>query len=142
MGYSNAIRFAVDASPPSVVILSPENKTYATVLVTLNFTVNESTFWIGYSLDGSANRTITGNLTFVLADGSHHVTVYAEDLVGNIGASQTVYFSVNTKSQQSWIEAFLMWIVVALAVIAVCLGILAYFLRSRKKSRLQKIKLT
>ena len=140
MGYSNAIRFAVDASPPSVVILSPENKTYTTVLVTLNFTVNESTFWIGYSLDGSANRTITGNLTFVLADGSHHVTVYAEDLVGNIGASQTVYFSVNTKSQQSWIEAFLMWIVVALAVIAVCLGILAYFLRSRKKSRLQKIK--
>jgi parallel beta-helix repeat protein len=138
MGNSNTISFTVDTSPPDVVILSPENKTYTTILVTLNFTVDESTFWIGYSLDGSVNETIAGNMTFILTDGSHHVTVYAEDLVGNIGASQTVYFSVNTKSQQSWIEAFLMWIVVALTVTAVGLVVLAYFLKFRKKSKSQK----
>ena len=140
MGHSDIVHFTVDVSPPNVVILSPENKTYTTSLITLNFAINESTAWIGYSLDGYTNETIFRNTTLgVVSDGSHHVIVYANDLVGNTGVS-TVYFSVNTKSQQpSWIEAFLTWIVVALAITAVGLIILAYFLKS-KRAKLQKNK--
>jgi len=43
--------FTVDTTSPAVSVLSPENKTYAAEDVSLTFTVNESTSWMGYSLD-------------------------------------------------------------------------------------------
>ncbi len=42
---------------PKVQITSPENKTYANV--TLEFTVNRGTQWMGYSLDNHPNITLT-----------------------------------------------------------------------------------
>jgi hypothetical protein len=82
-------------SPPSVRLISPENTTYASANVTLEFTVNKPTSWIGYSLDGEANVTITGNTTLPsLSYGSHNITLYAIDLVGRSGASETIYFSI------------------------------------------------
>jgi len=86
-----------DTTPPSIYTLSPENKTYSVDDVPLTFTVDEATSWIGYSLDSQANVTITGNTTLTsLADGSHSVVVYANDTAGSMGASSTVYFSVDT----------------------------------------------
>jgi len=86
-----------DTTPPAVSILSPENKTYAVKDVPLTFTVDETTSWIGYSLDGQANVTITGNITLTsLLGGSHHVVVFANDTAGNMGASNTVHFTVDT----------------------------------------------
>ena len=41
---------------PKVQITSPENKTYSEV--SLAFTVNRGTQWMGYSLDNQANVTI------------------------------------------------------------------------------------
>ncbi len=58
-----------DTTPPSISILSPENKSYTVKDVPLTFTVNETASWIGYSLDGQANETITGNVTLTLFDG-------------------------------------------------------------------------
>ncbi len=83
--------------PPTITILSPENKTYATnVSIPLNFTVDESTSWMGYSLDGQPNATITENTTLpTLSDGQHHGVVYANDTCGNMGTS-TVSFTVDT----------------------------------------------
>jgi len=79
------------------VVLSPENKTYSVDSVPLNFTVDETTSWMGYSLDGQANVTTAVNTTLSsLLDGGHHVAVYANDTVGNMGASGTVYFTVDT----------------------------------------------
>jgi len=81
--------------PPLITVLSPENKTYTSTFIPLTFTVNEATSWIGYSLDNQANVTVTVNITLSgLPEGAHSVTVYANDTAGNIGASETVYFTV------------------------------------------------
>jgi parallel beta-helix repeat protein len=87
----------IETIPPEISVVSPENKTYAKTDVPLIFTVNETTSWMGYSLDGQANVTILGNTTLTgLSEGSHDIIVYANDTFGNMGASATVYFSVDT----------------------------------------------
>ena len=97
MGYSDTVHFTVDTLSPNIEILSPENKTYTTSSVPLNFTVDEATSWIGYSLDGQANITIAGNTTLTgLSDGMHILVVYASDIAGNIGSSDMVYFTIET----------------------------------------------
>jgi len=86
-----------DLTPPEVKILSPLNKTYTIDTVWLNFTVNETAAWIGYSLDDQANVTTTSNTTIAnMTEGSHKVVVYATDLSGNTGVSSPVYFTVLT----------------------------------------------
>jgi hypothetical protein len=86
----------VGISPPTISILSPENKIYAAKDIPLSFTVSEATSWIGYSLDGQTNVTVGGNTTLVgLSDGVHTVTAYANDTAGNVGRSVTVYFTIN-----------------------------------------------
>ncbi len=84
-----------DTTPPEVTIISPVDRvTYETTSVDLIYTVNEPTKWVGYSLDGSGNITISGNITLEkLKNGPHNVTVFAEDLSGNKGSS-TVNFGV------------------------------------------------
>jgi hypothetical protein len=87
----------VDTVAPVVVILSPENETYLSPDVPLTFTVSDGVSWMGYSLDGQANVTTGGNTTLTgLADGLHSVVVYANDSVGNLGASALMHFTVNT----------------------------------------------
>jgi len=97
MGASGTVYFTVDTAPPTVSILSPENKTHAVNILPLTFTVDETTTWIGYSLDSQANVTITGNTTLpVLSEGLHSVVVYANDTAGNMGQSSVVSFAVDT----------------------------------------------
>jgi len=97
MGVSSMVYFAVDATPPTIFILSPENKTYSVSDVSLTFVVSESTSWMGYGVDGQANVTIFGNMTLTsFLDGSYYVVVYANDTVGNMGVSDVVYFAVDT----------------------------------------------
>jgi hypothetical protein len=84
-------------TPPVVAVFSPQNTTYGTTFVSLVFSVNKATSWIGYSLDNQANVTITENTTLTnLAIGSHSMVVYANDICGNIGYSDEVYFTVQT----------------------------------------------
>ena len=81
--------------PPKLQITSPENKTYSNV--TLAFAVNRGTEWIGYSLDNQANVTINGETKLLgLSQGAHSITIYANDSLGNMGSSNTVFFSVDT----------------------------------------------
>ena len=87
----------IDSTPPTIYIQSPENKTYPIKDVPLTFTMNESTSWIGYSLNAQPNVTIAGNTTLTsLPDGPHYVVVYANDTIGNMGVSGTVYFTLDT----------------------------------------------
>ncbi len=89
--------FTQDTTPPTISIVSPENKTYPVEDVPLTFTVSESTSWIGYSFDGQANITIAGNTTLTgLSDGMHSLIVYASDIAGNVGYSDMVYFTIQT----------------------------------------------
>jgi peptide/nickel transport system substrate-binding protein len=91
----NIYEASPEIMPPTIVVLSPINETYDTRNVSLIFTVNKATSWIGYSLDGAANVTITGNTTLTsLSYGSHRIVVYANDTYGNMGISNTVYFVI------------------------------------------------
>jgi hypothetical protein len=93
---NNMVYFTIDdGNPPIISNLSLENKTYNTPNIPLNFTVDESTSWIGYSLDEQANVTMMGNTTLAeLSYGSHTLTIYANDTVGNMGTSSTIDFNI------------------------------------------------
>lgn len=123
------VNFTVDTTPPGVLILSPEALTYDTSEVPLDFAVNESFSQVAYSLDGQGNVTVSGNMTLTgLADGAHNIVVYAWDVAGNVGASETVHFSIKQP------EAFPTLLVVAIVVIVVvvCLLLLLYLRRRRR----------
>ena len=93
--YSDTINFIVNTAYPEVSILSLKNETYAKPEFHLNFTVNEPVSWIGYSLDGQENVTITGNTTLSgLSSGLHSIIVYANDTVGNVVGSEAVTFII------------------------------------------------
>jgi N-acetylneuraminic acid mutarotase len=80
---------------PKVQITSPENKTYTKL--SLSFTVNRATEWMAYSLDNQANVTIQGPIELVgIPQGDHSIVIYANDSLGNMGSSNTVYFSIDT----------------------------------------------
>lgn len=100
-----------DTTPPTITVLSPENKTYTTTSVPLVSTLDECASWIGYSVDGEANETVSGNMTFnllheelvwinttlkSLSEGPHWITIYANDTTGNMGSAHTVYFTIDT----------------------------------------------
>jgi hypothetical protein len=84
-----------DFAPPTISLLSIENKTYEASDLPLNFTLNEPVSVIKFSLDGEENVTVFGNVTLAyLLNGEHNVTVYAIDEAGNVGSSETVVFTV------------------------------------------------
>ena len=95
LSYVNTVYFAIDLAPPNMSILSPENTTYTTTSIPLNFTINEQTSNITYWLDGNKitmaaeNTTLTG-----LSIGQHNITISAKDDAGNIGTSQTANFVI------------------------------------------------
>ncbi|MGB9914011.1 MAG: Kelch repeat-containing protein [Candidatus Bathyarchaeales archaeon] len=92
---SEAVYFSVDTVPPKITVLIPKNMSYGETDINAIYIVDEPVSWIGYSLDGRDNVTVTGNVTLaVLSEGSHSFTVYATDLVGNTGTSETIYFVV------------------------------------------------
>jgi len=123
---SSTVHFAVDTLPPRVVILSPENKTYGESDIQSTFTVDEPVSWIGYSLDGQDNVTVTGNITLaVLPEGSHSLTFYATDLVGHTGASETVCFNI---------APFPTVLVVAVVVTITIAVVAGYLLIKRRKT--------
>ncbi|GAI66037.1 unnamed protein product, partial [marine sediment metagenome] len=59
---------------------------------------NTTTFdWIGYSLDGQANKTILGNTTILMPeDGSHSIQIFGNDTLGKNYPSDVRYFSIDT----------------------------------------------
>jgi parallel beta-helix repeat protein len=88
----NSADYAVLTVPPKVCILSPLNLAYNESDVTLVFTVDKAVNWEAYSLDGKQNVTVTGNTTIAkVTNGSHNLTLYANDTYGDIGASTTTF---------------------------------------------------
>ena len=89
---------------PMVTILSPQNDTLFNVILDgvnyqlpLVYETNSSLSWVGYSLDGASNVTVTGNSTLrvVGSNGYHTLTVCANDTSGNWATPQTVTYLVN-----------------------------------------------
>jgi nitrous oxidase accessory protein len=109
-------------SEQSIEVLSPQNMTYIANNVALNFTVPESAKWVRYSLDGKDNITVTANTTLTeLANGSHHLTVYADDPFGNTIVSEIIFFSVEVPFPTAWVVTF----VITMAIVSG--GLLIYF---------------
>jgi len=122
-----------DASPPVISVSSPQSKTYDIGNISLNFTINESALWIGYSLDGQDNVTITADIILSgLSKDAHTLTVYAKDMAGNIGASETIHFTIVDRFPIEWVVAT----VVIVVVVGVCL--LFRFKKQTLKSRFKK----
>ncbi len=94
----------------------------------LNFTVSKPVVWMGYSLDGKDNVTVSGNATLQdVSIGLHNVTVYAEDAFGYVGVSETANFTVT--------EPFPVAPVIAASGAAViCVFLLVYFNKRKHKS--------
>lgn len=125
IGFST-VSFIKDVIPPRISFLSPQNGTYVTSDVELDFTVSEAASEIIYCLDGKENQTITGTVTLTgLAEGAHNVTLYAADLAGNTAIPKTLFFSVDLP------ESFpIMPVTASIATVAAVsfgLGLLAYF---------------
>ncbi len=102
MSGTASAQFMIDTLSPYISNLSIENGRYNSTNIPttlpLNFNVNEAASWIGYSLDNRANATVAGNTTLTwLTEGYHSVVVYANDTAGNMGKSDTIFFTINTQ---------------------------------------------
>jgi len=131
--------FGYGTIPPDVSVISPENTTFNSSSLSLIFTINKPTSWLGYSLDGQDNVTVTGNVTLSeLSNGLHHITVYANDTFGNMATSKTIIFTTAAAVEEP--ESFpIVTVAVAAITITVTIGIsLAGYLN--KKGRKQKTK--
>jgi hypothetical protein len=133
---SKVTTFNVTPEPPDITILSIENKTFTENSIPLNFTLSKTAQWIGYSLDGQANITINGNTTIAgLSNGLHTITVYANDTFGDVGASQTINFTVAKPEPFPFVP--LAAAVVAVAVVMIA-GLLVYF-KKHKRGLVKKL---
>jgi hypothetical protein len=130
--------------PPSIHIVSPENKNYTAKDIILNYTVSASTQWVGYSLDGNANVTLAANSTLPqLSNGLHDIAIYANDTYGNFGKSETINFNVTvpepSKIQSEPVSSFSSsstFTILSIAiVISVFAGLIVYF----KKCLVKKV---
>lgn len=126
--FSKTVTFTVDTTAPTVTVMSPANQTYAVDRIPLDFFVNESSPRISYSLDGMENVTVSGNTTLSeLPNGVHSIIIYTEDAFGNVGASETVAFTV-AKPDPSLTAL----VIIIMVVVVTCAGLLVYF-KKRKR---------
>jgi N-acetylneuraminic acid mutarotase len=122
--------FGYGTVPPQVSVVSPENLNATTKSVALNFTINRPVDWIGYSLDAQDNVTMKGNITLAeLPTGLHNITVYANDTFGNMGASETINFTI-TKPESLPISTILASSA-ALAVLFAVAGLTFFYRKHR-----------
>jgi hypothetical protein len=132
-GSSEIIRFTVDTTQPHISILSPENTTYHSPDTSLTFSVSKPFSKASYSLDGNTNVTAAENTTLSsLTYGLHSIAVYANDTLGNTGASETVFFTISPSAKTE--ESFPIPVTTAftVSVAVVCIGLLAYFKKHKK----------
>jgi len=124
-GYST-VCFIKDLIPPKITIINPQNTTYASSDVKLDFTVNEATSELIYCLDGKGNQTVLGNVTLTgLENGAHDITLYVSDSAGNAATSKTVSFNVD--SPDPFLNTPVTAAIATAAIILVSAGLLVYF---------------
>ena len=123
--------FTVDAFPPEVKILSPEQGVYNVSSVPLVFTVSKPVSGMVYCLDGGQNLTLTDNATLAgLQGGRHSLVIYATDKAGHMGASEARLFEVNTPNP---FPTTLVAVAIIGSAAVVSFGLVAYLLRRKKR---------
>jgi len=111
---------------PEISILYPTNGTFFNISIgvasfQLKYTTNNTLSWIGYSIDGSQNKTAYGEWydleqRFYDAegnpsvwvydvfenDGNHNLTLYANNTAGDWATPQTVTYLVNINAESTF----------------------------------------
>jgi hypothetical protein len=93
---------AKSADSTTITLLSPvDHATFNALMGSVGFQVRYETkdvlSWVGYSIDGGSNVTVSGNNTYVNGvenNGYHTFTLYANDTSGNWAAPQTATYQV------------------------------------------------
>ena len=133
---TTTISFTIDRTAPTVFVLPPEHVS-STSSVPLSLTVNEAYSKMAYSLNRQQNSTVTGNSTLPqLAAGYYNVTFYVWDAAGNVGASETAFFTIQA-AEPILSEPFPVVPVAAVSVVAIALavGFLEYFRKRRREAK-------
>jgi hypothetical protein len=137
---SSEIRFSIDTIPPTITIRETQNTT-SEQGYPLDFMVNETISTVSYVLDNNQNVTIGGNTTLHdLPIGEHNLTVYAWDLAGNVGKSETTLFTVQVPVpilSEPFATVPVAAAAVAIFALALVLSLLL-FKRHRKTANLSK----
>jgi PGF-pre-PGF domain-containing protein len=92
-----SLNVSSDSTAPTINVQSPTNTTYASgSTVWFNATADEviDTWILNYN--GTNITSFTINTSRTPEDGSHHLLLYANDSVGNLGLNDTVYFRMYT----------------------------------------------
>ncbi len=93
--------YTTDSTLPGIVIINPDNTTYAQTSISLAISASEPISWAGYSLNGAANATMTNSTTtywsatITTSNGGYALMFYANDSYGNMNTAN-VSFSVDT----------------------------------------------
>ena len=100
------------------------------------FETNTSLSWVGYSLDGGSNITVSENETLIeIPAESRSLTLYANDTAGNWASPQTVYYEIAFNLGIPPTESFPTTLVITASgasVAVVGVGVLVYF-KKRKR---------
>ena len=83
---------------PILTIISPENITYSTPTILLDYSIANEIESIWYNLDNGINTTINSPISFNAAEGSHVLYLYANNSQG--ASSKSVIFSVKIETSQ------------------------------------------
>ena len=87
--------------------------------------------WVGYSLDGKSIITIKGNTTLTgLPEGTHNITVFANDTLGNFGASPLVHFTTDVTEFN---VPGLSWLIILPLLLAVLFSTIMLRLKKRRE---------
>jgi len=93
--------FTINYASPYISILTPKTQEYNTTDIPITFTIDKPVSTINYKLDGKANVPINGNTTLIgLSEGTHIIAIYANDVFGTEGVSETIRFYINTEHSQ------------------------------------------
>lgn len=124
-----------DGSSPIIEIISPQERTFTTNNITLEFTINEPASMISYVLNNETAVEIFGNTTLPdVPYGSHNLMVYATDIAGNTGTSETVHFTI-TKPDNQDITLSSQHIAVAITIILVCIVLIIYLKKQKQTNK-------
>jgi hypothetical protein len=144
------LNYTITGAPLEISVISPVNQTYLNPDISVQFSSSRVFDWAGYCLDGadkisfcdsnasaqiSGLSTIAGyaNSTLInLPDGTHTLTLYANDSYGNM-ASQTVAFTIGPSVVASSVP-----LVFTIVVVAIVIGVLAvaFLYRRQRKQNL------
>jgi hypothetical protein len=138
-----AVTFTTEGYSPKILVLTTENQTYTSNEITLNFSIDKPTSWIGYSVDGQSNVTVSAtnngvvnNITIAnLTSGIHNVVVYANDTMSDMSASQPINFNIASTlvSQSKPIPTIVLIALVSAITVIACMSVGVFLYRRHLK---------